>query len=588
MSELSPQAEKFSRIFGSLLKFYPRSHRKKYEQEMLQVFNDELAEAQRLNDPHVLRETFWLAVLGLPGSILREYFFATKDSTPSSASRHTQAWIATCIMAALLGTNLYAQSRYLGIVVGVTTVFLAITPIVWAFLSTRRALWSIVVLLLGLGVWGILQTAFAGLTAGSFNLMATDGAYALLESSIIVTQWIVPPLAMYGLALVFHLLPHHFRATSLNNTSEQELAAIREHTQHRRRLVLRVVLAFGALVVALNLIGLYDPPTEIGDLALPVIQVDSAQNMQIELAELDRIAHIDDQKFISDDSSSWDVSAVPVSLEQNQTAIELYIAASRKPTFQDPAFASLTRYKPGVGLSNVELTRLTGYRTASLLLLADAERLNRAGQPAAAIDRITTVLRVTDAVGSSQGAVITNMVATFIRDVALTSIQSLEKSRLSSQDREKLRTLLANLHDPSEGMIKALKVEFTSAQLAILAIRPQGLQPWKETNGYSAAPYVLPALLPWSFQPHRTIGIMAQNYREQIATLSAPCSESPAQKAEVKAPNTITFGLRGLAYNGIGSQFSSVAYYFDDFSADRCRALTKLNKLKENLADKSS
>ncbi|MEX2012344.1 MAG: hypothetical protein WD970_01130 [Patescibacteria group bacterium] len=582
MKDLSVQSERYAVIFSKALKFYPANHQQQYGGDMLQLFRDQLAEAQQLNDSHILKETFLHALLGLPGSIVSEYFH--RDGSGNQMARYsaTSWWFVSAIFFACFLTGAYMQSQIVGADVTVVGEIFIITSCVVAilasFLTTGRILLAAATA--GVGVIVVLLVQFARLSTGVDNIIpGGTTTYSLLDPWFVMALTLLPPMIMYAVASWYHAFPLRFRRQIPSDMSPDQLRQMREKILKRRQVNRRWGLAALTVFTVANLAGLYDPVVSHADLDLPKREISDGNNMYVELVALSRIksvARLSNVNLpIAEELSSWDIPNKKLQLSDAEKTeiLRIFSAAANKLSFQEPGFADLSIYKTASDVANAPVMRYSGLTVASLLLLTNAEQLRREGDVPEAIAGVSQVLTVAEAISSSQGPIITSLVANTIKQRALELLQAIISSDVTETEKLAVKELVKNLHNPAEGITASLKIEYHVNSMFISGVRTG----WLERKISESPDYnlLVPALLPYTFQPNRTLAKVSENYREQIADLKKPCSEITDKfgtPIDVSPPhNPFSYWVSIFKFNGIGEKLFESVYYFSSLQRDRCQ-----------------
>jgi|GEM_PF-5278203 len=437
--KLRDQSEQYARLFSRLIRLYPPRHQREYGPAMLQLLRDQLADAEQLNDQHILKETFFYALLGLPGSWVKEYLSVGRTDIKQLFDLRRPSWtvmsvwffIATALYLIFLWRSTSVVSQTVGLALELLA---ALLPIVFTFSVTRRLVLSFWVLATGLIVVGIDNIIMAGIQARAMGSPdSTIVAWSVASS-------VLPLLAMYALTSVFYLFPTRFRRPDLASMSPAELNAYQQQTQRRRARNKRLTLAFITAFIGLNLLGLYDPAVSQADLSLPSRVVAPEDNMHTELERLNQettltgVEETEVQRLIS--GETWNDERARDLLDRSGQLRSTLILASAKPAFQDPSLADLSSYQTAQAAAAAPIMRLNGVRQASLLTLLEAEQLSRSGQVDQAARRVQTVLIVGRKISSSQGALITHLVGTAIEGEGLAVLKRLAAKGLSEAVRE--------------------------------------------------------------------------------------------------------------------------------------------------------
>lgn len=596
MNKLSPQSEKYLRQFRGLIKLYPRKHQQEYADAIVQLLRDQLEDAERAGDPHIRREVFMHAVLGIPGSLAKEYMDAVVHGDIRSLWEDSglDRWRTTnyFFFFFLLVTQLIAVLRLDGtawVVISSLSAFAAAcTLLVSVFLDTRRLFLSFLVLVAGLGTLFVGNTVVSGLALSTLN---GNGAPAFSQlasfSFLLLTSFLIP----YALANLFHAHPERYRRVILANLSDKELQQFQEGKQKRRRRNLQVISVLFSIFVGMNLAGLYDPEVSHTDLDLPVRTIPAAQNMFTDLASFPEVNDsISAQlpKLQALYLNKWDGAQAAEALKGKEEMVNLVMRVAQKPDYQEPSFADLSKYKTAEEAVSVPYTSLGGLRNATALTLVQTETLRRQGDVAGALERTLAVIRIGDAIQVSQGTVISNMVGNAIRKEGLAVLETVLTDNTLTQDQKiEVQEDLAGLHPTKTGIAAALKAEYYLGRTIIETARDGGAQFFYPSSSFSL--YSLPVYLPFFFQPNRTVAEVSNRLRTKLSYLDASCENLKIPAEEPKFHGfPFQIGLRTLQYNGIGKQFVEYGYQYNSFLESRCTYDGQAERVSELLMSSSS
>jgi hypothetical protein len=575
MIQLSANSKRYLKIFDRLIRLYPKRYQREYGHAMVQLLADQLTDAERFGEQRILKETFLHAVFGLLGSILQEYLHPGKSEPqgtlaiqPVPTWRGATAVFYTCFFLGLLLESRSAPTLH---TVGIILLGLSwLVPIIVSFRATRRLVLLCIALLMGLGTLFVIRSVFEGASAS----LGGDAMYYFYLPTSTVLARVLPPLVMYGLMSWYVLAPQRFRRHAMASLTEAEITALRIIIQRRRRKTLRITLGLFAVIILLNLAGLYDPSVSHADLDLPTIQVADADNMYSDLNQLPThfTSGLTTPGFPHDPTTS-NPTTVGELVAANAVAIDRYRAAAQKSMFQEPAFADLGRYQNARDFANTPIMSLGPVVDISNLLLDRAEQSRRNHRLADALTDVGQVLTVSDTVLSTgQGVIITQLAVESIQNMALRYLQVVTtQEELSEGERAQVSAMISALHNPVDGAVRALKVEYVSNRLFVTRLRPAAFHSWQGASSDRAL--LVPALFPYTFQPNRTLARVSERARQEINHLQGLCVEQ-AGLTDWSGMRSFGLSLKVLGFNGLGNLYSGF--------------VVRSTRLKENICETES
>lgn len=582
MSKLSPQSEAYLKRFRSLIKLYPRKHQQDYADAMVQLLRDQLEDAERLGDAHIQREVFVHAVLGIPGSLMKEYteVLTRGDIRTLWEEAGVSRWRAAnyffffFLVLAELVPLLRLDSLLWVSIATVAATGAALTLLIFVFLDTRRLFLSFMLLLIGVGGELLAGTVVSGLSYRALNTGVGSVVSPVVSTSFLL---LVPFLLAYLLAALFHAYPQRFRRVDIAKLSESELKAFQQRIAIRRLRNKRIFIGAVGVFVLMNLAGLYDPSVSHADLDLPVRSIPDDQNMVKELTSLPVPAETSDSTQDTTQSQSarlylndsWNEEQAASLLAGKEQTLATVLSAAQKPYFQDPGFADLSVYKTVEEATSAPIAPLSGLRMGTSLALLQAEYLRRAGDIDGALTYNLAVLHIGDAMQVSQATIIGNLVGNAIRKDALTVLTKILASPLTSEQRTRVQVGVSALHGTKAGIANALKAEYNLSRIVVTGLRGDGMAAFFYPSP-SFSLYSIPARLPFFFQPNRTVGGISDKLRDQLSYLDRSCKGLVIPQEKTSDAFPFEIGIRTLQFNGIGKLFITYSYPYTSLLQNRC------------------
>jgi hypothetical protein len=209
----------------------------------------------------------------------------------------------------------------------------------------------------------------------------------------------------------------------------------------------------------------------------------------------------------------------------------------------------------------------------SNLLLDRAEQSRRNHRLADALTDVGQVLTVSDTVLSTgQGVIITQLAVESIQNMALRYLQVVTtQEELSEGERAQVSAMISALHNPVDGAVRALKVEYVSNRLFVTRLRPAAFHSWQGASSDRAL--LVPALFPYTFQPNRTLARVSERARQEINHLQGLCVEQ-AGLTDWSGMRSFGLSLKVLGFNGLGNLYSGF--------------VVRSTRLKENICETES
>lgn len=587
MSTLSPQSEKYLKRFRALIQLYPRKHQQEYADAMVQLLRDQLEDAERLGDAHIRREVFVHAVLGIPGSLAKEYsellvhgtVRALWEEGGMSRWRTTTYLFLFFLALGELITLLRLDSLVWQSIVIVAGGGAALTLLIFVFLDTRRLFLSFLLLVAGVGTELVAGTIVSGLNLHTLNAGESLPPSGLPSFSFL---FLAPLIVAYLLAALFHAHPARFRRVDISRLDGEELKAFQLRITARRLRNKRIAWGILGIFLLMNVIGLYDPPVSHADLDLPNRSIPDEQNMVKELISLPIPSDSEqsqqaknEQLYLSD---TWHADQATSLLAGKEEVLSTILRAAEKPFFQDPGFADLTVYKTADAAVSAPIAQLTGLRTGVTLALIQAEAFRRAGNLDGSLTYTLAVVHIGDAMQVSHATLIGNLVGNEIRKEGLTELKKILSSSLSAEQQARVQRGLAGLHPTKEGVAAALKAEYYLQRVVVENMRLGGASVFFYPPPHFSL-YNVPALVPFFFQPNRTVAGISDRLRSQLAYLDQPCAGQVIPEAQMPDGFPLEIGLKTLQFNGIGKQFIAFSYPYTSVLKSRCTNDAQVDQL---------
>lgn len=276
----------------------------------------------------------------------------------------------------------------------------------------------------------------------------------------------------------------------------------------------RLSLLLGGIFTGWFLIALFFdlPPADDSDLALPVRQIDPADNAYPRLRELvftkDEEAQIDriDRMFSGDED--FDTAYLETLLDLHAEKLDLFEKLALSPLWQT------NRATPPA--KTADLAPLTACIRLATLKRAEAARRSARGDAAGAIRSALVALRLVPRFQTSGADLIENAVVTAVaREGARGLVALLDHHEF---DAESLATLARDLEEIASGptpYATVLKTNYQEFKRSVLQLRPQAFDR-RAVNLYET-PGWLPG--PLVFKKNRTFLLAAEATRPALATI---------------------------------------------------------------------
>ena len=550
------QIDGYVQKFGSYLRWYPKQFRDDFTEEMLQLLRDQLEDAAKSGDEHMVQEVYLQAVYELPGSILISRLFAPISLGAFLESKGISSWRFFSILY-LIATPFaalgMAQIDYLFLPLLVPLLIVGLLVTCWRY--TGRV--SSVVLLIVIGFLGMIGSSLITGQIGAIKGVSFDQAQLLL--------WILALLIPYVYVAWLHLYPQKNARKVIAALSEAEQEELREGNAKKRRFVIQTVGILVAVFIGLNLAGLYDPSVNFDDLTPIDNMVAHDQNayfilqrMQLpgeesEKPVLDQI-NPNISKYVKGDA--WNDADVSATLAAYKETRQFVADAAALSFYQDPA----TEYTYG-NMAGLQFGGLgwMNYQPAFTLVDLDALQQFRNGDQEAALTTLSSVLRVTHAMQESNEFYISYVISTSAQSNVLNIIKWMEKNGLNPSYKSQVLAML-----PSASFLYSSEENAWKWEFYVSAMNP----PKFGDPSYGGI-----MLMPYLYQPNRMIGLRADAFRKLIATIGS-CPKSGALP-----PDMSTFSMF-FTYNGIGKEFAQT---YPESGTATCDLLSVASQVEQGI-----
>lgn len=215
-------------------------------------------------------------------------------------------------------------------------------------------------------------------------------------------------------------------------------------------------------------------------------------------------------------NAPWDARFVRSITEKNKETCAIMHEASTKKYFQDPAFA--TAHAPAINeKGEVEIVWRKAARVCALRAIELAKQGDRTRGVALALDIVETGEHIVRAQGTTGNYLLGASVQLF----GLSALRTIGMSTpLSRQEVRAVTHELSQVGTTTARVIQALKSEYLSQKLAVHEIEAGNRDKLDIVQLSDYKPF---ALLPYYFQPNRTLEEIASVYRKVIYESSVSC-----------------------------------------------------------------
>lgn len=321
------------------------------------------------------------------------------------------------------------------------------------------------------------------------------------------------------------------------------------HTKTHNK-TLRIVLGIlGTLLIvsilflaAINLFAKDISPIDDSDLRLDTVVVSGSDNAYFDLLKIENILQVPPE--LTEDLSAmargdeWDPEVAQELIALNDEAFQILSDASRKPRYQDPAFADPRTISPTMD-SGLNLGSL---RTLVKLSALRALYLHTQGRNAESMTALFEALEVSQNIQNSQLDSITYLVTVALKGVALEAMQSiLSSTAFTSIELKNYTQKLNGYYTSEQGLSNAFKSEYHMYSSVIDSIVLNDLdamhEPYVQEIGNH--PLVRNALTKnYYFQPNATKKLFAEHYRALIQNTHTSCVEVAVPNRSVYLPSS--------------------------------------------------
>jgi hypothetical protein len=558
------QIELYVRKFAGYIKWYPSSFRHQYAEEMTQLLRDQLQDAAESGDEQMVQEVFHQAVYELPGSILKERLMSPINVADFLESKGISSWRAFSIAYfAMVAATVYGMISidYVWLLVFLPVLVLGLLLTCWRY-TGRFSLTSLVILtgLAGAFLGGMIADQIIWHYQGASSGIHYYTNDALISSLGVGSGGLILP---YLLLAWFHLKPKVYARVTLAALSEEEREVLRETIQRRRKFVVRCALGLAALFVVLNLAGLYDPPVNYDDLIPAEHMVERNKNAYYIVERIsvpDAVFSRNTYSFMPLDvrtylkGKEWDNQKAAELLAATTEVRQLFSEAAALPDYQDPLLDSPYGFADRFAAAGFGQN---DFSPASKLMLLDALYAYKHGDQKTAVDDIEKVMKLANVMMRSNHFYIAYYASTDAQVVGLSVMNIMIKEGLAPEQKSRLRSLIPENGPLFTALENSWKWEFYASQTQ---------RPTWGSEGYG---YML---LPFWYQPNRTTGLAAAQFRRALETVGT--CPVPEENRGYSDTSLLTY----VTYNGMGRVFASWAPA--SFGPEACSAIEAANQTR--------
>ena len=550
---------------------YPSSFKKHYAQEMELLLEDQLRDAERGEDPALLREVYWSAVSELPLSILRERLSTPLNLQSILERLGVSEWRAFSYSYFLL-IGLFLIGG-IGDVLWLTVFPLLLMVImlwytVWKY-TGRRSL-AFFVLLVGI-VAGLLSISLSSALLANSRILVTYFELNVLGGILAFAPLVLVPYLVAGW---YRLHPKQYARQVIMALSDEELQKLREKNAYKRRRVLQFFGVVVALIVIPNLIAYFtDPVKDISvDISDRVVPRNQNGYYVIESAEIPHAVYSGNDPYNPVSpvggyvaAKNWDAADVARILALTTDERQRYTAAAALPYYQDPMYES----KENVRAVGVHVADTQSYLLLSKVQLLEGSAAARTGDMSTAINRVHDVLTLARHMEESNGLSFTMAEGLSLQQQAEGFIDWLQTTTpLSAAQKQAIVADLPSQAEMTKNMQRAMRWD----ELADLVLLPTYGNP--ATNGWAEEnPFLF---LPFAYQPNRTAGLVAERSDQIINAVPTSCSSSAPSNPNLDFP-----GINQVfTFNGFGKWLANGIPYVNGDDTGFC----EVSKNSERLA----
>lgn len=302
---------------------------------------------------------------------------------------------------------------------------------------------------------------------------------------------------------------------------------------------------YGEDIVAPNDAYLTLQPTSLPD----------AENMFVELNELaNTTLHTPEGiNFVNTflESDTWDDALADEVFTQNAAALELWEQAAQKNNYLNPTFADPTTY----AINDPLIISHGSWRVANRIALAQAIWYAHTGKIQLAIDQALLSIKIGDTIIASERTLIGYLVGLAIKDSGLDALQKIiTMPGVIIPDTQILATTLAQYNRKNNGDF--FKAEYFVSQQVFHQIAAGN----SDFIDHSATD--LAAHNNFYFKPNVTISYLAQDYKQLIIELHAPCKQYPhhVQHTNFATDSIADYFKLLFTENAIGKMLATLPY----------------------------
>ena len=306
-------------------------------------------------------------------------------------------------------------------------------------------------------------------------------------------------------------------------------------------LALIIIIILG-LVISLSVFAKDTPPVDDQDLQ-PKFNIPARQdNMYYDLNEVKESAKETNEVMGYLENKNWDEAAIKQLISENAETFNKLDQAAKKTSFHDPYYADS---ETPIGAKEEEPPHLAAYQKLARLNTLRAMNLINEGKTEEGVNVILATLSIGDAFEKSGDSMITYLVGSAIKHIALSGLQqSIPKMTYTQEQFNQLNGKLMGYSAKPEGLANGFKHEYKNQTYAINQMATgQG----NNYTGSHPAEIVLSVVSKSKFyhQPNKSKQLYVDLYRAHLKELANPCSQIKSIGVE-RQPANIFFQENGL------------------------------------------
>lgn len=285
-------------------------------------------------------------------------------------------------------------------------------------------------------------------------------------------------------------------------------------------------------------------PIDDSDLRLQKISILDKDNGYFDLIKLDNVIYepAEKLKVILDivAGKTWDDNFIKEIISRNEQAFEYFTEVARKPKFQYPIYADLSKIT-----LKTPLPPMKSWRQMAQLSAIRALYLVRQGKDKEAMEEALNAARIGQKIQDSQAPLIAYLVGKAMKIVGMETVQKIIVSlKLSSVELNKYNQELNMFYKNEDGLINFFKREYYMQTRTMDALAGKDEEVRKEIVGEEEFKNLVGKKVKnnYYFRPNKTKLLFANDARANIKNANKPCGKIRAIEKQRLAPtNPIKF-----------------------------------------------